>query len=72
MKTLGIVLIIAGILMMIYVGYHYVVPEKTMDLGSVKIIKEKEHYVYWSPIAGILLFLGGIFIIAFNNKIAAK
>lgn len=68
MKTLGIVLIVIGIVMIAYTGFNYVTTEKVVDLGSIKINKEKNHPVQWSPIIGVVLLIGGIVVIAIDKK----
>lgn len=67
-KTTGIVLTIIGLLMIIYTGFTYVTTEKVVEVGPVKISKEKNHPVQWSPIVGAVLLVGGIAIIAFSKK----
>jgi uncharacterized membrane protein YdcZ (DUF606 family) len=68
MKTLGIALAIAGLLMMIYTGFTYVTKEKVVDLGPIEINKETNHPVQWSPIVGAILLVGGIVIIVTGKK----
>ena len=68
-KSLGIGLIIIGILMTIYTGFNYVTTEKMVDIGPIKINKEKNHPVQWTPIVGVVIFLAGGLIII---KIAGK
>lgn len=68
-KTLGISIIVIGIIMMIYTGFNYVTTEKVVDLGSIKINKEKNHPVQWSPVIGVALLVGGIVIIVRDKKV---
>ena len=68
-KTFGIAIVIIGIIMMIYTGFNYVTTEKVVDLGSIKIEKEKNHFVQWSPVMGIVLLIGGIVIIALDKRV---
>jgi len=67
-KSIGISLVIIGIIMMVYTGFNYVTEKKVVDIGSVEINKQENHPVRWSPIVGILLLVGGIVIIATNKK----
>jgi hypothetical protein len=68
MKTLGIVLIIVGSLMMAITGFNYITKEKVVDLGPLEINKEESHPVQWSPIIGGILFIGGIIALAVKKK----
>ena len=58
-KTIGIVLVIIGIIMLAYTGFNYVTTEKIVDIGPIEINKEKNHFVQWPPIVGVLLIVGG-------------
>lgn len=68
MKTLGIILLVVGGLMMAITGFNYVTKEKVVDLGPLEINKEKSHPVQWSPIVGGVLLLGGIIALSSSRK----
>lgn len=68
MKTVGIVVIIVGVIMMIYTGFTYVTKEKVVDIGPIEINQEKSHPVQWSPIIGGILIVGGILLVAVDKK----
>jgi len=70
-KTIGIVLIVIGIIMMAYTGFNYVTTEKVVDIGPIEINKEKNHHVQWPPIIGTVLIVGGIVIIVLDKKVRA-
>ena len=67
-KTVGIVLIAVGILMMVYTGFNYITKEKVVDLGPLEINKEKTHTVQWPPVVGIVLSIGGVVLFALDKK----
>ncbi|MDY0102700.1 MAG: hypothetical protein RBS07_07150 [Lentimicrobium sp.] len=67
-KTLGIVLIAVGILMMVYTGFDYITKEKVVDLGPIEINAEKTHTVQWPPIVGIVLIVGGIVVFVLDKR----
>jgi uncharacterized membrane protein YidH (DUF202 family) len=69
MKTLGISLIIIGIIMIAYTGFNFVTTKRVVDLGPIEINKEKTHHVQWPPIVGIVLVVGGIVIIVTDKKV---
>lgn len=68
MKTIGIIIIVLGILMMVYTGFDYVTTKNVVDLGPIQINKETNHPVQWSPVIGVILLVGGIVIIATTKK----
>ena len=67
-KTLGIVIVILGVIMMIYTGFNYVTTKQVVDLGAIKINKETDHPIQWSPIVGVVLLVGGIVVIVADKK----
>ena len=67
-KTIGIVLMVIGIIMIIYTGFNYVTSERVVDIGPIKINAEKNHLVQWSPIIGVALLIGGIAVVAIGKK----
>jgi uncharacterized membrane protein YidH (DUF202 family) len=68
MKPLGLILIIVGILALIYTGFRYTTEEKVVDVGPLKIDKEKKHNINWPPITGVVLLIGGVVILAVDKK----
>ena len=67
-KTIGIVVIIVGILMIAYTGFNYVTTKKVVDIGPIKINEEQNHPVQWSPYVGVALLVGGIALFAVSKK----
>ena len=67
-KTIGLILIVAGVLMIIYTGFNFVTTEKVVDLGPIEINKDKNHFIQWSPVIGIILLVGGILITFLRKK----
>jgi uncharacterized membrane protein YidH (DUF202 family) len=69
MKTLGISIIIIGIIMIAYTGFNFVTTKKVVELGAIEINKEKTHHVQWPPIVGIVFLVGGIVIVVSDKKV---
>ncbi len=60
-KTIGIIILVIGLLMTLYTGFNYVTKEKVVDIGSVEITADKEHTASWSPFIGIgVMVIGGV------------
>jgi uncharacterized membrane protein YdcZ (DUF606 family) len=68
MKTLGIVLVVLGIVMMVITGVNVVTKKKVVDVGPLEINKEKRTPINWSPIIGVALLVGGIAVMAADKK----
>ncbi len=66
--TIGIALVIIGIMIMAYTGFNLITNEKIVNVASIKVIKERSHPVQWSPVVGLVLFVGGILIFAQAKK----
>ena len=67
-STLGIILLIIGILMLIYTGFSYTRREKVIEAGPLHVSADKQHSVSWPPYAGGILVLGGIVLLATGNR----
>ncbi len=68
MKTIGIVLVIIGIVALIYSGFNFTTKEKVVDVGPIEINKEKKHAINWPPITGVVLLLGGALLIIVDKR----
>ncbi|WP_320814202.1 hypothetical protein [Flavobacterium sp.] len=67
-KTLGILLVVIGIIMILYTGFNYITTEEVVDLGPIQLNVKKSHPVQWSPIVGAILLVGGVFVMISNKK----
>jgi uncharacterized membrane protein len=67
-RTVGLVLIVLGIIMLIWTGFSYTKREKVVDAGPVQISADKKESVNWPPYAGGILLLGGIILMATSRK----
>lgn len=67
-KKSGIAMLIIGLIMIVYSGFNFVTTEKVVDIGSIEITKEKNHFVQWPPIVGVVLIIGGVALIVLDKK----
>lgn len=63
MKPLGIILIVAGILMLIFTNISFTTEEKVVDLGPVEINKKEKKTVDWPSYAGGIAVVSGIVVL---------
>jgi hypothetical protein len=69
MKKAGIVIIILGLVLTIFTTITFFTREKVVDIGSVKISRNKPHRLEWSPITGIVVMgIGGLIFLVSNKK----
>jgi hypothetical protein len=64
MKLLGIILIVAGALLLAYKGITYTTHEKVLDVGPLEVTKEEKHRFPYSPVAAGIALAGGVALVA--------
>ena len=67
-KTLGIILIAIGALMLVWTGFTYTKREKVVDAGPIEISADKQKSVNWPPYAGAILLVGGVLMVALSKR----
>jgi len=67
-KTLAIVTIIIGAIMIFYTGFNYVTTKKIVDIGPIEINQQQSHPLQWSPIVGLVLVIGGVLLVVRDKK----
>ena len=68
MKTLGIVLIVAGVLMLIFHNVSFTKEEKVVDLGPVEINKKEKKTIDWPNYAGGIAVAAGLIVVVMGSK----
>lgn len=67
-RTVGIVLVIIGAVMLIWTGFTYTKKEKIVDAGPLEISADRQKSVNWPPYLGGVLLVGGLVIIMTAKK----
>jgi len=68
-KTIGIVIMVIGLVMTLYTGFNYVTREKVVDIGNIEITADKDNSVSWGPFLGIgVIVIGGVVFLAGRKK----
>lgn len=62
-KTIGVILIVLGLVALAYQGISYTTREKVVDLGPIEASKETKQTIPLPPILGIVAVAGGIFLL---------
>lgn len=69
MKTLAVILILAGAITMITIGEFVATEEKVVDIGKVEIGKSENHRVSWSlTVGGVLPAVGFVTLLMSKKK----
>ena len=72
MKPVGIILIVAGILMLVFKGFSFTREKKVVDLGPVEINKKEKHSIGWPIYAGGIAIGAGILLLVGSKKRGAN
>jgi uncharacterized membrane protein HdeD (DUF308 family) len=68
LKTIGIILIVIGIVALIFQGITYTTKEKVIDLGPIEATAEKEKTIPLPPVLGAIALIGGIVLLIAGSK----
>ena len=67
-KTIALVMIILGVVMLIWTGFTYTKKEKVIDAGPIQISADKEKSVNWPPYIGGIILVAGVVILITSKK----
>ena len=67
-RNLGIILIIAGAIMLIWSGISFTKKEKVVDVGPLEVSVDKKQQLTWPPYLGGVLIVGGIVLVITDKK----
>ena len=59
-RTVGIVLIVLGLVGLAWGGFTYTTRQKVLDVGPIHATRDKTHTVPLPPIAGAVALVGGV------------
>ena len=68
MKAFGIILIVAGILMLIFRSFSFTTEEKVVDAGPLEINKKEDKTIGWPVYAGGIAVAAGVIILVAGRK----
>ncbi|KQC01133.1 hypothetical protein [Pedobacter sp. Hv1] len=67
-KSIGIMLIVLGIVLLVWTGFTYTKKEKVIDAGPIQVSADKEKSVNWPPYAGGIVLIAGIIVFLGTKK----
>jgi uncharacterized membrane protein len=66
--TVGVLLIVLGIVALVYQGITYTTNEKVVDLGPLKVEKKEEKTIPLPPVLGGVALVGGIVLLLASSR----
>ena len=67
-KTLGVILIVLGLVGLAWGGFTYTTREKVVDLGPIHATRDETHSVPLPPIVGAVALVGGIVLLVAGRR----
>lgn len=67
-RTLGIILIVIGLIGLAWGGFSYTTREKVVDIGPIEASRTKTHSIPITPLAGAISLIGGVVLLVTNKK----
>ena len=67
-KTVGIIFMVIGLVMLVWGGFSYTKQEKLVDAGPIQISADKKETVNWPPYAGGIALVAGALIFFSSRK----
>ena len=68
MKTLGFILIIAGIAMIVIRGFSVQTEKKVVDAGPIQINRKENKWIGWPTYAGAVVAVIGVVLMATDKR----
>ena len=67
-RTIGIILMVLGVVLLIWTGFTYTKKEKIVDAGPIKVSADREKSVNWPPYAGGIVLIAGVIVFVGSRK----
>ncbi|MBK1438792.1 hypothetical protein JHJ32_02230 [Parapedobacter sp. ISTM3] len=67
-RTVGIILVVVGAIMLAWTGFSFTRKEKVVDIGSVEISADKKERVNWSPYVGGIILVAGVVLLVIPRR----
>nr|WP_294870000.1 hypothetical protein [uncultured Pedobacter sp.] len=67
-KTIALVMIILGVVMLIWTGFTYTKKEKLIGAGPIQISADREKSVNWPPYIGGIVLIAGVVILITSKR----
>ena len=68
MRVAGIILIVAGVVMLVFRGFNIQKEKKVLDVGPIEVNKKENKWIGWPVYAGGIAIVAGVIMIAADRK----
>ena len=68
MRTIGIVLLVIGILALVYGGINYTKNRTVLKVGSMNVTAAEHRSIPIPAVAGVVVLLGGVGLLVVGNR----
>lgn len=68
MRSIGIVLIVVGIVMLVVRGFNIQTEEKVVDLGPLEVNKKENKWIGWPVYAGGIAIVAGLIMVVADRR----
>ena len=68
MRVLGLILIVAGIIMIVIRGLNIQTEKKVVDIGPLEVNKTENRWVGWPTYAGGIIAVIGVILVVADRK----
>ncbi len=68
MKTVGIVLIVVGIVLLLFRGFNVQREKKVLDIGPLEVNKTENKWIGWPVYTGAIAIVAGLVIVIADRK----
>ena len=67
-KTLGMILVVVGLLGLAWGGFTYTTREKVVDIGPIHATRDRTHTVPLPPIVGAVALIAGVVLLVSGKR----
>jgi hypothetical protein len=67
-KSLGVILIVIGLIGLAWGGFSFTTRKKVVDIGPIHATRDQNHFVSMPPIAGAIALVGGIVLLMAGKR----
>jgi len=67
-RTAGALLIVLGLIVIVWGFYGYKTRDTVVNVGPIHATKDTTHHIPYGPVAGALVVIGGVVLIAAGRE----